>query len=92
MAPVDKLIVQRTWGLHERERRLAPENGSTTARAYGPAFTYDEVMATAPALGILGGLAISIATSVLVVACVLPPVCALFPCVIRTDAARRSGG
>ena len=58
MAPVNKVLVQRTWALHELDFRqfnkgpniLTSTNGSTLeearSRAYGPEFKYDEFMRT----------------------------------------------
>ncbi|EPQ55373.1 hypothetical protein GLOTRDRAFT_116281 [Gloeophyllum trabeum ATCC 11539] len=69
MAPTNRQIVQRTWGLHQ----LAALRGGPKekALAYGPDFTYDEFLATPSALG---AVLMSAAFAVFGLALLLPPV------------------
>jgi hypothetical protein len=74
MCGIDQRIVQRTWGLLERERRLAPDDAAAGAAAYGPEFTYDEMMVAPTWLGAFGGAMLSAFVVLTVFACVVPPV------------------
>jgi hypothetical protein len=75
MGPINERLVQRTWGLLERERRLAPDDAAAGAASYGAGFTYEEMMVTPKWLGAFGGAMVSAFVALTFAACVVPPVC-----------------
>jgi hypothetical protein len=44
MQPVNKLVVQRTWGLQQTRLAASENDPEAKALSYGPKFTYDEFM------------------------------------------------
>jgi hypothetical protein len=74
MAPVDKLVVQRTWGLLQRAAIAADgEDAKAKTRTYGDEFVYDEFMVTpSKFIGALVTLALTFGFALIA----FPPVCA----------------
>jgi hypothetical protein len=58
MMAIDRLVVQRTWGLHQRELASVQGDSSAKARSYGPKFRYTEFVVIPG--GKLGGLLFSV--------------------------------
>jgi hypothetical protein len=44
MQPVNKLVVQRTWGLQQARLTDSEDDSEARALSYGPNFTYDEFL------------------------------------------------